>query len=163
NSKVNPVPEIYAEGSGWTALPVLPLPDGQDWPLYPHLFLLRDGRIFYSGGSFGGTLPPLLWNLATNTRTLLQPSTDAAHRGQSASVLLPAAKSQWVMLMGGGDPATKAVDIVDLAVANPAYTPAPPMHFERMHLNAVLLPDRTVFVCGGGLRNEADPQLDSEI
>jgi hypothetical protein len=65
--------------------------------------------------------------------------------------------------MGGGDPATNAVDVVDLSVANPAYTSAPPMHFERMHLNAVLLPDRTVFVCGGGLRNEADPQLDSEI
>jgi hypothetical protein len=39
------VPERF-DGHGWSALPESP-----PWPMYAHLFLLADGRLFYSGGS----------------------------------------------------------------------------------------------------------------
>jgi hypothetical protein len=66
---------------------------------------------------------------------------------------------------GGGNPftVTTAVDIVDMSAANPAYAPAAPLTHGRTHLNAVLLPDRTVFVSGGGSVGEGQPVLQSEI
>ena len=53
------------------------------------------------------------------------------------------------MIIGGGDPATDKVSIADLSVANPTYANAPNLNHARMHLMAVILPDRTVFVSGG--------------
>lgn len=68
------------------------------------------------------------------------------------------------MIMGGG-PAGKPnktdaidnVDIVDLKDPNPHFVPASPLNFPRLHLNAVLLPDHTVFVTGGSLKQEDQP------
>lgn len=39
----------------------------------------------------------------------------------------------------------------------PRYTAAAPLGLPRLHLNAVLLPDRTVFVGGGSLKQEDEP------
>src|SRR5260370_524964 len=51
---LNTVPEIFDEGTGtWNATPHLRTPG---WPLYPHLFLLRDGRLFFTGASLGNTV-----------------------------------------------------------------------------------------------------------
>jgi hypothetical protein len=74
--------------------------------------------------------------------------------------------------MGGG-PAGKPnktdaidnVDIVDLKQQNPQFIPASPLNFPRLHLNSVLLPDHTVFVTGGSLKQEDQPlaRLQPEI
>src|SRR5262249_9865687 len=86
-------------------------------------------------------------------------------RNQCASVLLPPAQDQKVMILGGGDPGINAVDMIDLKAATPTYQSMASMHHERIHLNAVLLPDRTVFVSGGETTAEhADTAaLQSEI
>lgn len=83
---------------------------------------------------------------------------DPVRRNQSASVLLPPAQDQRVLVIGGGPVgkadkthATDRVSVVDLAAADVRYPEAAPMGLGRMHLNAVLLPDRTVFVSGGSL------------
>lgn len=149
----NRQPEIYSNVSGWSLLPASTF----DWPLYPHLFLLRDGTIFYSGGTMGGNagLAPLRFNPATNAVIAnVAGLNDPNNRDQSFSVLLPPAQDQKVMIIGGGDPATNAVSVANLSAAIPAYTPAAPLHHARMHLNAVLLPDRTVFVSGGSEHGE---------
>jgi hypothetical protein len=163
NGTVNRVHEIYSAATGWTSLPSI----NYDWPLYPHLFLLRDGNIFYSGGNMGGRagLAPLKLDISTNATTNITGITDIDRRDQAASVLLPPAQDQRVMIIGGGgaDAATSSVNIVDLSSPNPVYMQASPLHFPRMHLNAVLLPDRTVFVSGGGMHSERDPELRSEI
>ena len=69
------------------------------------------------------------------------------------------------MVMGGwgGAGAIANADIADLTVPNPAYTPASPMIHGRTRLNAVLLPDRTIFVSGGGSSPESGPVLEAEI
>ena len=86
-------------------------------------------------------------------------------RDQCASVLLPPAQAQRVMIMGGapgrGD-AVKNVDIVDFSQPHPAYRPAASLAKGRKHLNATLLPDRTVLVTGGSGRNEAAPLATNE-
>jgi hypothetical protein len=93
-------------------------------------------------------------------------------RNQSASVLLPPAQAQQVLICGGGPvgkadrtDATDAVSIVDLTAADPHYLAAAPMGLPRLHLNAVLLPDHTVFVGGGSLKQEDQPlaRLEAEI
>jgi FtsP/CotA-like multicopper oxidase with cupredoxin domain len=164
NPQPNLVSEIYANASGWTALPAVQ----QAWPLYPHLFLLHDGTVFFSGGNMDGNagLAPFTLQVATSTpAAAVGGLTVANKRDQAASVLLPPAQDQRVMIMGGGNPATSAVAIADLAAANPTYSPADPLNFARMHLNAVLLPDRTVFVSGGAGHAENVPSavLESEI
>jgi hypothetical protein len=170
-SKVTKIHEHYAQNNGWTRLN-----DGPDWPLYPHLFLLLDGRYFYSGGHVFGSAgrPPGWLDPATSAFVPMAAADIAAdfdldHRDQSASVLLPPAQAQRVMIMGGGggDPETgiKAVHIADPLAGSPKYVTAPSMAFERIHPNAVVLPDRTVFVSGGEqkLEDRSSAALDAEI
>jgi hypothetical protein len=145
-------------------------------PLYAHLFLLADGRVFFDGGHMDDELllEPCIIDLTKNPvqTTPVFGIHDRNMRNQSASVLLPPAQDQRVMLVGGGPDgkqnktdAIDSVDIVDLKAAHPAFTAAAPLNLPRLHLNAVLLPDRTVFVTGGSLKQEDAPlaRLQSEI
>ncbi len=88
----------------------------------------------------------------------MQGLNDPASRNQSASVLLPSAQNQKVMVIGGGSEssidATASVAIVDFTATKPAFRAAAPMNFPRIHLNAVLMPDHTVFVSGGARQRE---------
>ena len=145
-------------------------------PLYAHLFLLADGRVFFSGGRMDDPLnvQPSILDL-THTPVTTHPVPDLLDpdvRNQSASVLLPPAQDQRVMIMGGGPvgkqdktDATDAVSIVDLSADHPHYVAAAPMGLPRLHLNAVLLPDRTVYAGGGSLKQEDQPlaRLEAEI
>ena len=168
-TSMNDTPEVLKRGSSaWRSRPRM-----DPWPTYPHLFLTKGGRLFYSGGNvfpsiFGVELPPPGF-LATRTSKLtpVPGLSQPISRDQSASVLLPPAQSQRVMIMGGGAMGTGAtndnVDIIDLQKPDPHYVRGPDLIHPRMHLNAVLLPDRTVLVTGGGSIRESDPVLESEI
>jgi Domain of unknown function (DUF1929)/Kelch motif len=172
---LNLVPEIYTDGGGWSALPdqrtwsAVPPDSTRRVPMYGHLFLLRDGRLFFSGANYGGNegLNPCFVDLAANAFTEvpgLATHDEQAHRNQGGSVLLPPAQDQRVMLIGGGAPlvgghhalaAIDNVNIVDLDAAPVAYRPTAPLHQARMHHVSVLLPDRTVLVVGGSRLDES--------
>ncbi|MEE2031886.1 galactose oxidase-like domain-containing protein [Rhodococcus chondri] len=153
------IPERYhGATSTWPALPS-PGP----LPMYAHLFLLADGRIFYTGGQYGGNngMRPSLWDLGTGQTTIVAGLADPGSRNQAASVLLPPAQDQKVMILGGGGfdlhspaPALADTRIVDLDDGAPVYQAGPPMMHARMHLSAVLLPDRTVLATGGSAMEE---------
>ena len=51
---------------------------------------------------------------------------------------------------------------MDFSQPHPAYRPAASLAKGRKHLNATLLPDRTVLVTGGSGRNEAAPLATNE-
>ena len=167
--------ELYsAAADAWEARHFAPGFPGL--PLYAHLFLLADGRIFFSGGRMDDPLDvqPCVFDLTHDpvptipVNDLLAPD----ERNQSASVLLPPAQEQRVMICGGGPvgkqdktDATGAVSIVDLTAPQLRYEAAAPMGLPRLHLNAVVLPDHTVFVGGGSLKQEDEPlaRLQAEI
>ncbi|MEH2238294.1 galactose oxidase-like domain-containing protein [Nostoc sp.] len=176
DGKLNRQPEIYSVrfANGWNAFPTT-----SSFAPYANLFLLSSGKIFYSGAQMGGSsgvAPTILTLPGTFTQSITEkvvPGLQAATYGnQATSVLLPPAQDQKVMIIGGGNnvggndrTTTNRVNIVDLKASNPTYVPAKSLNYSRMHLSAVLLPDRTVFVCNGSKMSEDSTQsmLPAEI
>jgi hypothetical protein len=159
-------PEIYASTFGWKAYPRTASP----FPMYSNLFLMSDGRIFFSGACYGNNANGVSPRILTVPSQQSKPITETAVPGllsasasnQATSVLLPPAQDQRVMIIGGGmamtgsssDMAVNRVAIANLSAPNPSYSPAPSLNYARMHLGAVLLPDRTVMVCNGSSTEE---------
>jgi hypothetical protein len=182
--KFNVTLEIYTPASDtWERLALPLLMRLLGLPLYAHLFQLAGGEIFFTGGRMDdiNPTPPCLLDLTQNPVGIrvIQGLQAAFSRNQSASIPLGPAQDQRFLLMGGAPPvgetsATDNVDLIDLRDLSgdmPRFRPAAPMLLPRVHLNAVLLPDRTVFVSGGALQREGGPQgerrtvarLESEI
>lgn len=177
NGSLDTYPDIYSDATDWIyfAQPTSRL------PMYSHIFLLSSGKLFYSGGYFyenHGVWPRILTLPKDPTQKITETSVsglvDLNSRSQCACVLLPPAQDQKVMIIGGGDQlkflkngsinpnhnkATSSVNIVDLKASTPTYKVAAPLKTGgRMHHNAVLLPDRTVFVCNGSGMYESETQ-----
>jgi hypothetical protein len=64
---------------------------------------------------------------------------------------------------GGGNPATNGVQLIDFTQEAPGWRLVEPMHHPRWFPLAVLLPDGTVFVTGGGRVENDDPVFECEI
>src|SRR5262245_6290105 len=131
--------EIYSTVTGWSQLP-----QQGGWPLYPHVFLTRNGHLFFTGGNVFASPPgisPGILNPVTNAfnNVGLPGGFNLGHRDHCASVMLGPAQDQKVMIMGGGSPAINKVHIIDLNAGAPAYTAASSMNHARFHVNAVLL------------------------
>ena len=135
------------------------------WGTYPHMYLLDDGMLFYSGGhTFGNGLPGTgasLYNWRTAQIWDVPGLREKDMRDQAGSVLLPPAQDQKVMIVGGGNtdanaPGTNLVDVIDLAVASPRYVPGPDLPGPgKGYVNLVTLPDRTVLAADGAQYNRA--------
>lgn len=159
NGNLSRNPEIFSSSTGWRVFSQ----QTSAFDLYAHIYLLSTGQLFYAGAYFSSYkgLSPRLLNLPGNfsqaiTETPVGALQIAESAAQAASVLLPPAQDQKVMVIGGGNPnlATKRVSIIDLKQSKPAYTAVASLNFARKHHNAVLLPDRTVFVCNGSAESE---------
>ncbi|WP_326610349.1 kelch motif-containing protein [Streptomyces scopuliridis] len=142
-------------------------PETKEWskgptryfPTYPALFLTKGGKLFYSGSNAGygpaekGRRPGI-WDLTKNTFTEVGGLTDPDQTETSASLMLPPAQDQRVMLLGGGgvgesSKATSRTAIVDLTQDSPAFQEGPRLPKGTRYLSSVLLPDDTVFTTGG--------------
>jgi hypothetical protein len=136
------------------------------WGLYPHMVLMQDGRLFYTGGHvFGNGLPGTgasIYDPDAGTIGDIPGLRAKDMRDQSASVLLPPAQDQEVLITGGGNittanPGIGLTDIVDLKQPSPAYVPGPDLPgLGKMYVNATILPDRTVLISNGGRLNRDD-------
>jgi hypothetical protein len=164
NGDLNPLFEVYDPANArWVLHNPPQSPDFMGLPFYSHLFLMADGRVFFSGGRMDDARFQRAGIMAFAPDAIefqVVPATvDPTLRNQSSSVLLPPAQDQRVMIIGGGPSddrtsATGTTEIVQLDQPDPAYRLAMPLSLPRIHLNAVLLPDRTVFVSGGAIIHE---------
>ncbi len=146
--------EVFDPAIGWRLLP-----NTTSLPLYPHLLLLQDSHLFYTGGQLGNaTVEGRTINPLTGAEQTVSGLRDKAKRDQGNSILLPPAQEQRVMVIGGGGApsATKRTDIIDLSAGpgGAAFHSGPDLARARGLCNSVILPDRTVLVTGGGLHGE---------
>lgn len=160
NGQLSTNPEIYSSSFGWKVFSRAT----SRLPMYSHLFLMSNGKLFYSGGYFENTgVSPRILNIPGKFNSAIGEQEvfglqNADFGEQAASVLLPPAQDQRLMILGGGNgfegTATNRVNIANLTASSPTYTAAASLNYARMHHNAVILPDRTVFVCNGSGRGE---------
>jgi fibronectin type 3 domain-containing protein len=149
--------EIYdikrASGAGWATSTTAPFTP----PLYPHLFVLPGGDVFFNGqGSGTRTANGWIFDPTAATWTVSAATTRDRMYGSSVLLpLLPPAYTPRVMSFGGGNPATSTTEIIDLSVTPPVWTAGPSMSTGRIQMNAVLLPNGQVLAEGGSVNNEA--------
>jgi hypothetical protein len=135
------------------------------WGTYPHMFLLDDGKMFYTGGhTFGNGLPGTGSSVYdwTTARIWDVPGLRQKDlRDQAGSVFIGPAQDQRLMIVGGGNadsniPATGLVDIIDFKEPNPHYEPGPDLPGPgKMYVNVINLPDRTVLATSGATLNRS--------
>lgn len=133
------------------------------WGTYPHMFLLDDGRMFYTGGhTFGDGLPGTgasLYDWQTATIWDVPGLRKKDLRDQAGSVFIGPVQDQRLMIVGGGNtngntPATNLVDIIDLTDPSPSYESGPDLPgLGKAYVNLTPLPDRTVLASNGAQFN----------
>lgn len=124
------------------------------FPQYPGLVLTATGSLFYSGTGFEDNgVTPGIWNPLTGSYTDVTGESHFDSRMEGATVLLPPAQAQKVMIMGGFSTSlqntTASTDIINLNSAHPTYHEGPAMSAAKMFVGGVVLPDWTVMQTNG--------------
>ena len=130
------------------------------FPTYPATFLTEDGRLFFTGSNagYGPDTPawrtPGLWNTKTDGFQPVPGIPDPKNLETSASVLLPPAQKQSIMVLGGGgvgqsNTATADTRLIDLAAPDPHWVRGPDLAQPTRYPITVLLPNDDVLVTGG--------------
>ena len=130
------------------------------FPTYPATFLTENGQLFFTGSNagYGPVTPawrtPGFWDVRTNTFRHVPGIKDPQDLETSASVLLPPAQKQTIMVMGGGgvgqsDEATARTALIDIAAPDPHWVAGPNLAEPTRYPITVLLPDDKVLVTGG--------------
>lgn len=143
------------------------------WGTYPHMFLLDDGTMFYTGGhTFGNGLPGTgasIYDWETARIWDVPGLREKDLRDQAGSVFIGPVQDQRLMIVGGGNtetnvPASSLVDIIDLSSPAPAYTAGPDLPGPgKAYVNLVNLPDRTVLAANGARHNRAQDVLSAAL
>ena len=155
-NNTNNTVEIYDlrnAGAGWTSPVTAPF-----FPtLYPRMFLLPNGNVFYTGQG-GGTNSTFSWIFDPVGGIWAQSVRTTLNRYYGSAVLLPLLPPSYtpkVMNFGGGVPATSSTEIIDLSAPSPTWNPGPNMSTGRTQMNAIILPNGKVLAEGGSLNNES--------
>ncbi|MER6981869.1 kelch motif-containing protein [Streptomyces carpinensis] len=147
--------EIFDPRTGkWTYTPRI-----RQFPTYPALFLMENGKIFYSGSNAGYGpddvgRDPGIWDVTGNGFTRLPGLSDANMMETSGTVLLPPAQDEKYLVIGGGGVgesrlSSKRTRLIDLKAKNPHFTDGPSLEKGTRYPQSSILPDDTVLVSGG--------------
>ncbi|MEU8968632.1 kelch motif-containing protein [Streptomyces monashensis] len=131
----------------------------RQFPTYPALFLMQNGKIFYSGSNAGYGpdnvgREPGIWDVGSNAFTKLPGLSDPDMMETSGTVLLPPAQDEKFMVIGGGGVgesklSSKKTRLIDLKADKPAFVDGPSLEKGTRYPQSSVLPDDTVLVSGG--------------
>ena len=130
------------------------------FPTYPATFLTESGQLFFTGSNAGygpataAWRSPGFWNLRTNIFRPVPGLADPQDLETSASVLLPPAQKQTLMVLGGGgvgqsNSLTARTALIDVAAPDPRWVKGPALAQPTRYPITVLLPTDEVLVTGG--------------
>ncbi|MEU3554894.1 kelch motif-containing protein [Streptomyces fragilis] len=131
----------------------------RQFPTYPALFLMRNGKLFYSGSNAGyGPADvgrdPGIWDVETGRFTRIPGMSDPDRLETSGTVLLPPAQEEKYLVIGGGGigesrRSSRRTRLVDLRAEKPRFTDGPSLGRGTRYPQSSILPDDTVLVSGG--------------
>ncbi|GEC10087.1 hypothetical protein SSP24_77420 [Streptomyces spinoverrucosus] len=131
----------------------------RQFPTYPALFLMQNGKVFYSGANAGYGpddvgREPGIWDVETNKFTKVPGMSDANMLETANSVLLPPAQDEKYMVIGGGGVgesklSSEKTRIVDLKADEPRFVDGPSLGKGTRYPQASVLPDDSVLISGG--------------
>ncbi|CAL9469004.1 galactose oxidase-like domain-containing protein [Streptomyces sp. enrichment culture] len=131
----------------------------RQFPTYPALFLMQNGKVFYSGANAGYGpddvgRDPGIWDVETNKFTKVPGMSDKKMLETANTVLLPPAQDEKYMVIGGGGVgesklSSEKTRIVDLKADDPRFVDGPSLEKGTRYPQASVLPDDSVLVSGG--------------
>ena len=157
-----PAITVDSYNPGTNTLTTLPSSANRDLNLYPRLHLLPDGRI-----PFVNLAKTRVFDPSTNSWSGVVASLNFGSRTDTLnSVQLPDLNQ--IMDIGGRNIArgtTATAEIIDFSQPQPQWRYTGSMSYPRMYGNAVMLPDGTVLMVGGGLgpKKYQSPVLQAEL
>ncbi|GGX20169.1 kelch motif-containing protein [Streptomyces chryseus] len=129
------------------------------FPTYPAIFLMNNGKLFYSGSNAGygpadEGREPGIWDLKTNKFKKIPGLSDPDMMETSATVRLPPAQDEKFMVIGGGgvgesEKSSEKSRLVDLKESNPRFKDGASLDQGTRYPSASLMPDDTVLITGG--------------
>jgi len=159
---IGDIPELYDPATNtWTQLAGAQL----SMPLYPHLFVLPDGRVLYAS-STEAVIQTRVLDIAAQTWTIVDP---VAVAGGSSVMYLPG------VIMKSGSPGApgriptaaslNTAYVLDMSQPSPAWRQVGSMTYGRTFHSLTILPDGTVLATGGSATNDpaSQPVLAAEI
>ncbi|MER6158400.1 kelch motif-containing protein [Streptomyces sp. NPDC001868] len=133
--------------------------DEQQFPTYPAISLMQNGKLFYSGANAGYGpddigRDPGIWDLKTNKFTKVPGMSDSKLLETAGTVLLPPAQDEKYMVIGGGgvgesERSSEKTRLIDLLADKPRFVDGPEMAKGTRYPQASILPDDTVLISGG--------------
>ncbi|MGW0536637.1 galactose oxidase-like domain-containing protein [Streptomyces sp. NPDC003032] len=131
----------------------------RQFPTYPAIFQMTDGKLFYSGSNAGygpddvGRKPGI-WDLKTNKWRGIPGLSDQKLLETSGTVELPPAQDQKYMVVGGGGvgeskESSEKTRVVDLKADEPRFVDGPSLEKGTRYPQISTLPDDTVLISGG--------------
>ncbi|MEV5153471.1 kelch motif-containing protein [Streptomyces werraensis] len=131
----------------------------RQFPTYPALFLMQNGKIFYSGSNAGYGpddvgREPGVWDVKTNMFKKIPGLSDPELMETSGTVLLPPAQDEKYMVIGGGGVgesprSSEKTRIVDLKADDPTFVDGPSLDKGTRYPQASILPNDEVLISGG--------------
>jgi hypothetical protein len=130
------------------------------FPTYPATFLTESGQLFFTGSNAGygpstrAWRTPGFWNIKTDKFRPVPGIPSPQNLETSASVLLPPAQKQTIMVLGGGgvgqsSTSTARTALIDMAAPDPHWIRGPNLAEPTRYPITVLMPNDGVLVTGG--------------